>query len=109
MLLRLVVPGDDAQQEKAVETPRAAESVAISVHVLCERAWLMEQTYAARHPDIAAAIRLSMNLSNVVLKRSAVEAGLDCWARVVILPMGPSRTTAHASVAKPSCPSTRRP
>ena len=77
VLLRLVVPGDDAQQKLAIKTLQAAESVAISVHVLCELAWVMERTYAARRADIAAAIRLFTNLSNVVLNRPAIEAGLD--------------------------------
>lgn len=77
VLLRVVVPGDDAQQKAAIETLRAAEAVAISVHVLCELAWVMERTYDAPRAEIAAAIRLFMKTSNVTLNRPAVEAGLD--------------------------------
>ncbi|MCJ2071012.1 type II toxin-antitoxin system VapC family toxin [Methylobacterium sp. J-030] len=77
VLLRVVVPGDEAQQRLAIETLRAAEAVAISVHVLCELAWVMERTYDAPRAEIAAAIRLFMKTSNVVLNRPAVEAGLE--------------------------------
>ena len=76
VLLRVVVPGDEMQQRLAIEMLRAAETVAISVHVLCELAWVMERTYDAPRSEIAAAIRLFAKTSNVVLNRPAVEAGL---------------------------------
>ena len=50
--------------------------MAISVHSLCELAWVMERSYNAARPDIAAAIRRFMNTRNVVVNRPAVEAGL---------------------------------
>lgn len=77
VLLRLVVPGDEAQQAVAIAALRAAESVAISIHALCELAWVMQRTYGAPRAEIAASIRLFMNTSNVVLHRPAVEAGLS--------------------------------
>ncbi|MCJ2021152.1 type II toxin-antitoxin system VapC family toxin [Methylobacterium sp. E-065] len=76
VLLRVVVPGDETQQMQAIEALRAADSVAISVHVLCELAWVMERAYNAPRAEIAAAIRLFMKTSNVVLNLPAVEAGL---------------------------------
>lgn len=76
VLLRLVVPDDAAQQKLAIETLKTADSVAISVHSLCELAWVMERLYKAPQPEIAAAIRRFMNTRNVVLNRPAVEAGL---------------------------------
>lgn len=76
VLLRLVVPDDAMQQGIAVETLKAAGSVAISTHSLCELAWVMERLYKAPRTEIAAAIRLFMNTRNVVLNRPAVEAGL---------------------------------
>ena len=76
VLLRLVVPGDERQQKIAIETLKKAASVAISVHSLCEIAWVMERSYDAARPDIAAAIRGFMNTRNVVVNRPAVEAGL---------------------------------
>lgn len=76
VLLRLVVPDNPAQQKLAVETLKRASSVAISVHSLCELAWVMERLYKAPRFEIVAAIRLFMNTRNVVLNRPAVEAGL---------------------------------
>lgn len=76
VLLRLVVPGEEAQQKLAIETLKSAESVAISVHSLCELAWVMERSYDSPRAEIAAAIQLLMNTRNVVLNRPAVEAGL---------------------------------
>lgn len=76
VLLRLVVPGDERQQKRAIETLKDAESVAISVHSLCELAWVMERSYNAARPDISAAIRRLMNTRNVVVNRPVVEAGL---------------------------------
>ncbi len=76
VLLRLVVPDDPAQQKRAVAMLNQADLVAISVHSLCELAWVMERLYKVARPDIAAAIRLFMNTRNVVLNRPAVEAGL---------------------------------
>ncbi|WGF90923.1 type II toxin-antitoxin system VapC family toxin [Marinivivus vitaminiproducens] len=76
VLLRLVVPGDADQQKLAFEALKAADSVAISVHSLCELAWVMERSYNVARSEIAAAIRLFMNTRNAVLNRPAVEAGL---------------------------------
>lgn len=76
VLLRLVVPGDEAQQKLAIETLKGADSVAISVHSLCELAWVMERSYNVARPDVAAAIRRFMNTRNVVVNRPIVEAGL---------------------------------
>lgn len=76
VLLRLVVPGDADQQKLALETLKAADSVAISVHSLCELAWVMERSYNTVRSEIAAAIRRFMNTRNVVLNRPVVEAGL---------------------------------
>ena len=76
VLLRLVVSDDAGQQALAVEALKQADLVAISVHSLCELAWVMERLYKVARSDIAAAIRLFMNTRHVVLNRPAVEAGL---------------------------------
>ena len=76
VLLRALIPGDDAQQRLAIETLQAAELVAISVHCLCEFAWVLERSYGMPRPEVATAIRRLMNTNNVVLNRPAVEAGL---------------------------------
>lgn len=76
VLLRIVVPDDEAQQRLATQALTAAQSVAISVHALCELVWVMERSYGVARNDIAAAIRLLMSMRNVSLNRPAVESGL---------------------------------
>jgi predicted nucleic-acid-binding protein len=76
VLLRMVVPGDEQQQNVAIETLKQADCVAISVHSLYELTWVMERSYGAARADIAAAIRRFMTTRNVVMNRPAVEAGL---------------------------------
>src|SRR5207253_6700457 len=57
-------------------TLKKADAVAVSVHSLCELAWVLERLYKVPRAEIAAAIRLFMDTRNVVLNRPAVEAGL---------------------------------
>ena len=77
VLLRLVVGDDEAQQQSAVETLEGAELVAISVHALCEFAWVLDRLYGAPRPDISAAIRRVLDMRNVVANQPAIEAGLS--------------------------------
>lgn len=76
VLLRVLVPDDEKQQKTAIEALNTADVVAISVHSLCELAWVMERSYGARRHDIAAAFRILMDTRNVVVNHPAVEAGL---------------------------------
>ena len=76
VLLRLIVADDQTQQKLAAEALEAAESVAIGTHSLCELAWVMERSYGAERSDIAAAIRLLMEIGNVAINRPMIEAGL---------------------------------
>src|SRR5260363_102222 len=74
--LRAVV-GDDARQSRlAIQAMERAELVAISVHVLCELAWVLNRQYEVSRPDIAATICQLLNTKNVALNRPAAEAGL---------------------------------
>lgn len=76
LLLRLVTPDDAQQQVIAIGTLKTADLVAISVHVFCELAWVMERRYGAPRSQIARAVRQFMETRNVVFDRPAVEAGL---------------------------------
>lgn len=76
VLLRLIVPDDEAQQKLAADALATAEVVAIGAHSLCELAWVMERSYGAERADIAAAIRLLMDTGNVAIDRPMIEAGL---------------------------------
>jgi predicted nucleic-acid-binding protein len=76
VLLRLVVEDNQAQEEAAAEALTSAKLVAVSIHALCELAWVMTRQYQTPKPQVAAAIRFIGDMSNVVLNRPALEAGL---------------------------------
>lgn len=77
VLLRAVLPDDDAQQKAAIEALQAADVVAVSVHSLCEFAWVLDQRYNAPRDEIAASIRRLVDTHNVMVNRPAVDAGLN--------------------------------
>lgn len=76
VLLRAVLNDDRAQQRIAIETLESAGVVAISVQALCEFVWVLDRSYGTVRADITAAIRQMLDMSNVVVNRPAVEAGL---------------------------------
>ncbi|WP_337847798.1 type II toxin-antitoxin system VapC family toxin [Sphingomonas sp.] len=76
VLLRLVMEDDEAQSLAASEALESASLVAISVHSLCELAWVLGGRYAIPRHEIAAAIRGLIDAENVVVNRPAVEKGL---------------------------------
>ena len=76
VLLRLVMADDEAQGLAAVEAMESANLVAISVHSLCELAWVLSGKHAMPRDEIATAIRCLIGTSNVVVNRPSVEAGL---------------------------------
>ncbi len=76
VLVRLVTADDEAQSDIALETMESASLVAISVHSLCELAWVLDRHYAVPRDEIAGAIRGLVEASNVVVNRPAVDAGL---------------------------------
>ena len=76
VLVRALV-GDDAKQSKAAQAVlRDAEVVAVALPALCELVWVLAQGYRVPLPEIAQAIRGLLNAENVVLNRTAAEAGL---------------------------------
>lgn len=76
VLLRAIVGDDARQSQAAIDAMEQAELVAVSLHALCELVWVLLRRYDVSCVDIAAAIRQLVNTRNVVLNRSAVEAGL---------------------------------
>lgn len=76
VLLRLIVGDDEAQQRTAAETLEGAELVAVSAHVLCEFAWVLDRSYRVAKPEISTAIRRILEMRNIVANRPTVEAGL---------------------------------
>jgi predicted nucleic-acid-binding protein len=76
VLLRLVVGDDQTQQRIAARTLESAELVAISAHVFCEFAWVLDRSYGVARTDISATISRILDMRNVVTNRLAIEAGL---------------------------------
>ncbi|HEX2886099.1 type II toxin-antitoxin system VapC family toxin [Vineibacter terrae] len=76
VLLRAIVADDEAQSKVAIEALESADMVAISLHSLCELAWVLARQYQIPRADIAEAIRRLIETRNVVVNRPAVEAGL---------------------------------
>jgi predicted nucleic-acid-binding protein len=77
VLLRAVLPDDDVQQTSAIETLKVADLVAVSVHSLCEFAWVLSTRYNAPRGEIAASIRRLVDTHKVMVNRPAVDAGLS--------------------------------
>jgi predicted nucleic-acid-binding protein len=76
LLLRLIVEDSPAQAVAATEALKSAELVAVSMHALCELAWVMRRQYRTTKQEVATAIRTIAGMRNVVLDRPALEAGL---------------------------------
>lgn len=77
VLVRLVLDDDETQHQAAIDTLEQAELVAVSVHALCEFAWVLDRRYAVQRSDIATAIRNLLDMRNVVANRAMIEAGLN--------------------------------
>jgi predicted nucleic-acid-binding protein len=76
ILVRAITEDDPAQSAAAKAELAAADSVAITLPVLCELVWVLAQGYRIAAPDIAAVIRRLMQTANVAADRPGVEAGL---------------------------------
>lgn len=71
------ITGDDARQSRAAQRELAnADAVAVAIPALCELVWVLAQGYRLPATEIAEAIRRLMDSANVVVNRSAAEAGL---------------------------------
>ena len=76
ILLRVLLADDATQGPLAKKLMESAESVAISIHALCELAWVLASRQAMSRAEIAASIRGLIETRNVMVNRPAVEAGL---------------------------------
>lgn len=76
VLLRVAVGDDETQQQAAVAMLEGADLVAVSVHSLCEFAWVLHRGYKTPRAEIAASIRRLLDLRNVAVNRPAVATGL---------------------------------
>jgi predicted nucleic-acid-binding protein len=76
VLVRAAVMDDLTQSELAVRTLLEAEAVAVTLASLCEFVWVLTPAYARQPAEVAASIRKLIENANVMVDRSAVEAGL---------------------------------
>jgi predicted nucleic-acid-binding protein len=77
VLIRAAVQDDLHQARRAAKILAEADLVAVPVPVLCEFAWMLRRGYRKSATDVSDAIRRLMRSPNVVMNRTAVEAGLS--------------------------------
>lgn len=77
VLIRAAVQDDLHQARRAAKILAEADLVAVPVPVLCEFVWLLRRGYRKSATDVSDAIRRLMRSPNVVMNRTAVEAGLS--------------------------------
>lgn len=77
VLIRAAVQDDLHQARRAKEVLAEADLVAVPVPVLCEFVWVLRRGYKKSAADVSGAIRRLMRSANVVMNRTAVEAGLS--------------------------------
>ena len=77
VLIRAAVQDDLHQARRAAKILAEADHVAVPVPVLCEFVWVLRRGYRKSATDVSDAIRRLMRSPNVVMKRTAVEAGLS--------------------------------
>lgn len=80
VLIRVAVQDDKHQAHLAAKALQEAALVAVPLPVLCEFVWVLRRGYKISTTDIAEAIHRLMNCNNVVMNRTAVEAGLSILA-----------------------------
>ena len=78
VLVRSTVGDDKVQAEAAVRVLREASTIAVALPCLCEFVWVLRRVYGFSVEDIASAVQALLDTGNVVLNRTAVEAGLAC-------------------------------
>ena len=77
VLIRAAVQDDLHQARRAPKILAEADLVAVPVPVLCEFVWGLRRGYRKSATDVSDAIRRLMRSPNVVMNRTAVEAGLS--------------------------------
>jgi predicted nucleic-acid-binding protein len=76
VLVRFVMGDDPGQTAAARRVLLGAESLVITVPVLCELVWVLRSVYRVPSPDVARAVRALVAPGNVATDQAAVSAGL---------------------------------
>jgi len=77
VLIRAAVQDDLHQARRAAKILAESDVFAVPVPVLCEFVWVLRRGYKKSATDVSDAIRRLMRSANVVMNRTAVEAGLS--------------------------------
>ena len=77
VLIRAAVQDDLHQARRAAKILAKADLVAVPVPVLCEFVWVLRRGYRKSATDVSDAIRRLRRSPNMVMNRTAVEAGLS--------------------------------
>jgi predicted nucleic-acid-binding protein len=81
VLVRYLTWDDEAQAEAAAAAIDTADTVAISMIVLCELTWVLKRAYRYGREEIADAIQRIIESRNVEVDRPAAGAGLRMLRR----------------------------
>lgn len=76
VLVRAAVMDDPEQAAMSVKVLEEAALIAVPLVCLCEFVWVLKRVYRFENRLIVDAIRALLDTGNVVMDRSAVEAGL---------------------------------
>ncbi len=76
VLIRAVVRDELVQAAAADRVLKGASLIAVAIPCLCEFVWVLRQVYGFSPGEIGSAVKALLDTGNVVMNRSAVEAGL---------------------------------
>jgi len=76
VLVRAVLQDDEYQGRLASQLLRQASVIAVSLPCLCELVWVLRRAAKLSKDEVATTLRDLLAAENVVMNRSAVEAGL---------------------------------
>src|ERR1700730_3671599 len=81
VLIRYLIWDDEAQAEEAAQAIEGADTVFVSIIVLCEIAWVLHRSYRYAANEIAKTLRRLITARNIEVDRPAAESGLATLER----------------------------
>jgi len=81
VLLRIILKDHEGQLRSALQTLRQAEIVFLPTAALCEAAWVLGRSYGLSREEIAAGLRVLLEIDNTACEEGAVDMGLAMLAR----------------------------
>jgi predicted nucleic-acid-binding protein len=77
LLVRVIVGDDSQQTETARRCISEADTIFLTLPVLCETAWVLTKVYGVSRQDLDRAIRALIGAANTVFDETAVSVGLN--------------------------------